>query len=243
MWGMPPFVARLLSKVAAEPLPSDINGSLALKPVIIPVLPDKLPTIVVSLEQFTFYTELVIDNLEGGYYHPDMKKNFNARSQKLLGDSGETMYGLDRKHGNQLSKYPEWGQFWATLDSDKKFNPNAYKYNRKDVPQAAALKKLASAIMYKWFSFLSGKYILISSMDEIANDERLIIHFSYASWNGEGWFKIYAEALNNAVQKYPGNKEMIFAESFKSRSQSSNDVIRQQATNMVNNIFKPKRML
>jgi hypothetical protein len=99
---------------------------------------------------------------------------------------------------------------------------------------------LASVIMYKWFQYLAKKYILVGSLDEIENDERLIIHFSYASWNGEGWFKKYATALNNAILKYTNNKEMIFNEAFKERLYATNKwgipnkTIRQQGQNMMN---------
>lgn len=216
--------------------PADVQGSLALQPVDIPILPDKLPVLNVTLEAFTINTQRVIEGLEGGYYHPDMKKNFSAKSQKLLGDSGETMYGLDRKHGAQLAKFSEWNEFWKVLDQDKKLNPNRYGYNKMDVPQAATLKRLAAAIMYKWFSYLAGKYLLVSSMDEVAADDRLMIHFSYASWNGEGWFERYAKALNEAIRKYdnqPNEKELIFKEAIKARTESSNAVIRQQGTNMM----------
>lgn len=212
-----------------------IEGALALKPIEIPELPKMLPILSLTQERFSALTGLVIDGLEGGYYHPSMKKNFNLRSQKMLGDSGETMFGLDRKHGAQLAKYPEWAEFWALVDKGKKEEPSAWNYNDTDRggKYQKELKRLAGAIMYKWFQYLAGKYILITSMDEIANDERLIIHFSYASWNGEGWFKRFSDRLNIAVQNYEGDKEMIWAETIKARTQSSNSVIRQQGKNMM----------
>ena len=151
----------------------------------------------------------------------------------MLGDSGETLFGLDRKHGSQLAKYPEWKEFWNIVDKDKVNNKHLWRYNYRAGKLELILKELAAKIMYKWFNYLAGKYILISSMDEIANDDRLIIHFSYASWNGEGWFKRYATALNNAIQKYEGNKDLIFKEAIKARTESSNAVIRQQGANMM----------
>jgi len=146
---------------------SEIPGSLAVTPIAIPAMPVNLPNLSVGLTQFTKNTDIVIDNFEGGYYHPDMKKNFKPSDQKKLGDSGETLFGLDRKHGSQLARYPEWKPFWDAVDKDRKNNPGLWRYNYK--PGGAVgkeFKRLASAIMYKWFQYLSGKYILISSMDE-----------------------------------------------------------------------------
>lgn len=215
-----------------------IIGSLAVKPIDIPEI-NKLPLLSLTEEQFIIMTEVVIDNFEGGYYHPDMKAKFNERSRKMLGDSGETLYGLDRKHGAQLAKYPEWNVFWAAVDKNKKDNPTLWRYNFKP---AGHFRSLAAAIMYKWFQYLSGKYLLISSMDEIANDNRLIIHFSYASWNGEGWFQRYAKALNEAIKQHEGNKELIYKAAIKARTESGNAVIRQQGTNMIT-LFKKLKLV
>jgi hypothetical protein len=220
----------------------EIIGSLALEPVAIPAMPDKLPVLNVTLEKFEPMTIVVIDNFEGGYYHPDMKRNFKPSDQKKLGDSGETMFGEDRKHGSQLSKYPEWKEFWGLVDADRVKNPGLWKYQYRGGKLEGQLKKLTAAIMYKWFRYLAGKYILISSMDEIANDNRLMIHFSYASWNGEGWFERYAKALNVAIKQYEGDKEMIFKTAIKARTESSNPVIRQQGNKMMN-LFKRMKLL
>jgi hypothetical protein len=209
----------------------EITGSLATTPIVIPSLPEKLPVLTVTESQWVDTTQLVIDGVEGGYYHPDMKKNFNARSQKALGDSGETMFGLDRKHGSQLAKYPEWARFWDLVD--KAQVGVKWKYNSRGGAMESVFKELAAKIMYKWFQYLAGKYILISSMDEIANDKRLLFHFSYASWNGEGWFERYAKALNAAIAQFPGNKEAIYKQAIKARTESTNSVIRQQGANML----------
>ncbi len=222
----------------------NIIGLLAEEPIVIPALPEKLPVLNVTLEQFAKTTsDVVIPNFEGGYYHPDMKKRFKPSDQKKLGDSGETLFGEDRKHGAQLAKYPEWKKFWDLVDADRAKNPALWKYDYKPGGELGKeLRRLASEIMYKWFQYLSGKYILISSMDEIANDERLLIHFSYASWNGEGWFERYAKALNAAIKKYEGDKEMIFKTAIKARTESSNAVIRQQGGHMMG-VFKKLKLI
>ena len=47
----------------------------------------------------------------------------SKRNVVLMGDSGETMFGIDRKHGAQLSKYSEWQEFWRFIDEDRKKQP------------------------------------------------------------------------------------------------------------------------
>lgn len=196
-------------------------------------------------DKFVGLTKVVIDNLEGGYYHPDMLSLFNVRSQAVLKASGETMFGLDRKHGIQLAKYPEWNLFWAAIDKNRHNFPIRWKHEYRGGEIESELKMLASVIMYKWFQYLAKKYILVGSLDEIENDERLIIHFSYAAWNGEGFFKRFANALNKAITKYEGNKEAIFKYAFDERLNACkyingvktlipNYTIRQQGQNMMN---------
>lgn len=188
---------------------------------------------VVTLDKFTSLTSVVIDNFEGGYYHPEMLPNFKPSDQAKLKASGETMFGLDRKHGSQLAKYTEWGVFWSLVDKDRAENKSLWRYQYRGGKVAPRLKELTSQIMFKWFNTLAKKYILLGSMDEIANDDRLIIHFSYGAWNGSGWFQKFATALNSAVTKFPDDKEAIFKEAIKARTESPNKVIRQQGANMM----------
>lgn len=209
-WG---FITKIIKPV--EPLPA----------------PQPLPQIVTK-EKFVELTQLVIDGLEGGYYRPDMKAKFNAKSQAALGDSGETLFGLDRKHGSQLAKYPEWAQFWGLVDADRKANPAYWKYQYRGGWLEPKLKPLAASIMYQWFLYLASKYLKETDLKAIANDDRLLIHFSYASWNGQGWFQRYAKALQSAV-KSNTDKESIYNQAIKARTESSNAVIRQQGQNML----------
>lgn len=181
----------------------------------------------VTEDKFVTLTGTVIDNLEGGYYHPRMKAGMKPSDQKIMGDSGETMFGLDRKHGAQLSKYPEWDQFWYIVDHAQ---PPYWKHYYRGGILEPKLKTLAARIMFKWFTVLAGKYLNQAAQEAIAADDRLILHFSYASWNGEGWFKRFAQALNKVV---PGDKETVWNEAIKARTLSSNAVIRRQAVNLM----------
>ncbi len=187
----------------------------------------------IDKDQFIRITEIVIDNLEGGYYHPRMKSAMKPSDQKIMGDSGETMFGIDRKHGTQLSKYPEWAEFWGIID---KAQPPYWKHYYRGGVLEPKLKRLTASMMYGWFSTLAGKYLSPAALSAIAADPRLILHMSYASWNGEGWFKRFAQALEKALPL--GEKEAIWNKAIESRTLSSNAVIRRQAVNMLKAVEK-----
>lgn len=180
-----------------------------------------------STVQFLSMTNIVIDNFEGGYYHPDLAKKMKPSDQALLAASGETMFGLDRKAGAQLAMYPEWKQFWDMIDrANARKN---WKHYYMGGPLNAPLKDLAGRIMYQWFNRLAAKYLIGNSIDKIAADDRLVIHFSYASWNGEGWFKKFAVALNVAK----GTKEQIFQTALKARTEATSKAIRNAGAKMM----------
>jgi hypothetical protein len=48
--------------------------------------------------KFDKITSLVIDKLEGGYYHPNMLIDGRVKDIRYSG-SGETMFGIDRLKG------------------------------------------------------------------------------------------------------------------------------------------------
>jgi hypothetical protein len=180
-----------------------------------------------SIERFSSLTSVVIDNFEGGYYHPDMAKKMSAKDQAILAKSGETMFGLDRMAGAQLAAYPEWSKFWNIVDgADAR---HKWKHYSMGGQFTAQLKELAGKIMYQWFSHLAAKYLKGDSIEKIASDDRLVIHFSYASWNGEGWFKKFADALNAAK----GTKEQIFQAALKARTGASSLAIRNAGAKMM----------
>ena len=156
-----------------------------------------------------------------------MAKKMKPSDQALLAASGETMFGLDRKAGAQLAVYPEWKQFWNMIDkANARIN---WKHYSLGGSLNAPLKDLAGRIMYQWFNRLTAKYLIGNSIDKIAADDRLVIHFSYASWNGEGWFKKFATALNAAK----GTKEQIFQTAIKARTEASSLAIRNAGAKMM----------
>ena len=170
---------------------------------------------------FRKVTEVVILKLEGGYFHPDMR----TKSPKKFGPyhrSGETMFGLDRHAGhdlyyktkrksddviNNLSfiysdtyKYisKESEEFWTTIDkaNARKNWDWLYKGGSKET----RLRQLAATIMYPQYLRHSKNYLSEKSRQIVASDPRLAFHFSYACWNGSGWFQKFANKFNEAVK-------------------------------------------
>lgn len=193
---------------------------------------NKTSPVFVTEAEFKRLVQLVIDGIEGGYYHPNIKVWMSPADQKIMGESGETMYGLDRKWGaDPLATYPEWATFWAIIDAaGASTRWRHYFMGPADLqPQ---LKELAAKIMYRWFCELSSKYITPEAASVISSDPRLVLHFAYACWNGRGDFIRYAIALNDAVKKYAPSKEAIFTAAFAARKNSKNVVKQRQAVNL-----------
>lgn len=114
---------------------------------------------------------------------------------------------------------------------------NKWKHYYMGGDISGSLKDLAGRIMYQWFNRLAAKYLKGDSIDKIADDDRLVIHFSYASWNGEGWFKKFATALNKAE----GTKEEIFQATLKARTEASSKAIRNAGAKMMQ-LFEKRKM-
>ena len=141
------------------------------------------------------------------------------------GNSGETMFGLDRKAGAGLSKYQGWATFWNKIDTigakDK------WSWNYMGGQYAPELKKLAGKIMYQSYNSFYNDYLSPASQKLVDSDPRLTFNFAYAAWNGPGWFQRFATAMNNAVAKGERNKDKLVDLVVAQRTQSSNSLIAQ----------------
>jgi hypothetical protein len=141
------------------------------------------------------------------------------------GASGETLYGLDRRAGAGLSKYPEWQRFWNRVDS---LNASKnWSWNYKGGANAPELKKLAGQVMYKEYNNLYNRYLTPESQKIVDSDPRLVFNFAYASWNGAGWFQRFAKVFNDAVAKGERNRDKLVDLVVAQRTQSSNSLIAQ----------------
>jgi len=178
----------------------------------------------VNENDFTRITDEVIDKLEGGYYHPQMLVDGRVKDSRYRA-SGETLYGLDRRAGAGLSKYPEWQRFWNRVDSLGA--SEKWDWNYKGGANAPELKKLAGQVMYKEYNNLYNRYLTPESQKIVDSDPRLVFNFAYASWNGAGWFQRFAKVFNDAVAKGERNRDKLVDLVVAQRTQSSNSLIAQ----------------
>jgi len=177
--------------------------------------------------QFIHILKIVIDNFEGGYYHPQMLTDGRLKISdpeilKLYQRSGETMLGLDRKNGGNLNTSAEGKAFWKVVDANSKnwgFNYLGGKLN-------SVLKELLAQIMYRQFMYLWNKYLSTKLQKIISKDARLVLHFAYATWNGEGFFKFYTQSFENAVNKGVRDSNKLAIIAIQDRINSKSKTIR-----------------
>ena len=212
---------------------------------------------------FQDVTKIVIDKLEGGYFHPDMR----SKRPDIFGSyhrSGETMFGLDRHAGHDLYystprktkdvlnnlqyiyggyykyKSPDAQKFWNIID-----NANArknWKWNYKGGKYADELQKLAANILRPQYEKLSNRYLTEESQKLISQDPRILFHFIYAVWNGSGWFQRFATKFNEAVKQGKRGNDLLNA-ALNSRINSSNKLISnggKKIKGFINTIDLPK---
>ncbi|MBP5369777.1 MAG: hypothetical protein J6Z01_15140 [Bacteroidales bacterium] len=154
--------------------------------------------------KFEAVTQIVIDNLEGGYYHPNMKVR-EPKKFAVMKDSGETMYGIDRKAGGDINTTEAGKAFWAIIDGQNAANTWTYQYKATG-EVAKNLKMLAAKMIYDVYVKLCNLYGIDRSI--VDNDECLLVHWCYACWNGSKHFRNYAKIFNAELnrQKKKGGK-------------------------------------
>jgi hypothetical protein len=156
----------------------------------------------------------VIENLEGGYFHPDMLKDGRVKDSRYS-SSGETMYGIDRKAGGTINDTPAGRRFWAVID--KANARKLWKWNYKGGDLAPVLLPLAADVMKPEVEKYIKLYLTQEAEAIVKQDTRLLFHFIYATWNGPGWFRAFANPINNAVQKGTTNPDALVKIAIQSR--------------------------
>jgi hypothetical protein len=150
----------------------------------------------ITSEKFTRIVNLVIDKMEGGYYHPQMLKDGRIKDSRYAG-SGETMFGIDRLNGGTINTSTPGKAFWSIIDKAGAAKSWAWNYFGGQYRQQ--LKALAGGMMFPLFSRLFSSYLNPEAQSIVASDNRLLFHFVYATWNGSGWFQKFAKDINTAV--------------------------------------------
>jgi hypothetical protein len=149
----------------------------------------------VDSEQFKKATQLVIDNLEGGYYNPAWHDTKDSR----YGASGETMFGIDRKNGGAINTSEAGKKFWAIIDANK--TPGVWRWDYRGGALGPQLKDLAGQMMQPTYEIFAKSYMSPQLRETVEKDPRLLFHFIYAVWNGSGWFAKFAKDMESAMAK------------------------------------------
>lgn len=162
------------------------------------------------------YSAWIINNLEGGYFHPDMFKDGrlppNENAMRIYRTSGETLFGLDRRAGHDLFyeqsridgtlrfKDADSYYFWHTLDTMS----SRYRipWNSRLGAYGNYLSYIASRIMYKQFASYSNKYLDPVAFNNVLHSAYLTVVMIYATWNGPGFFRTYARIINSYSKLY-----------------------------------------
>jgi len=172
---------------------------------------------------FETMTRTVIDKFEGGYWNP-----FCKHPSSGMGKSTETMFGLDRYNGN-IESTPEGKEFFQIIDGEKYgagakssgVGPNTswsnmnnfcneWKWLYRGGDKEETLKNLAVKIMKRSFDRNMSNFVKdAKTKEKIESIPGLTLHMSYASWNGPGFFKKFAQSLENGVKNGLSDGQLI----------------------------------
>lgn len=158
-------------------------------------------------------TKKVIDEFEGGYWNHWQCKNHPYTA--MYRNSGETLFGLDRKAGNIENLSAEGKEFFKIIDDEKKKLGMSnfckkWTYNYRGGELEERLKDLASKIMFSEYKKNMSNYVKDpETKKRIENNEGLLLHMSYATWNGPGNFNKFAKKIDTAVKEGKSDDELL----------------------------------
>jgi len=166
-------------------------------------------------------TKKVIDKFEGGYWNGSTSKNNSTSKMGICSNhpngsmaaSTETMFGLDRYNGD-IERTPEGKEFFRLIDSQKKELGmdkfcKKWKWLYRGGDLEDRLKSLAAKIMKHSYDRNAKNYFSPELRKRVENNDRLLMHFSYASWNGPWFFQQFAKSLNKEVKNGKSDKELL----------------------------------
>jgi peptidoglycan hydrolase-like protein with peptidoglycan-binding domain len=176
----------------------------------------------------------IIDNLEGGYanqahFLKNIDKVADPDTKQALLNSGETMFGIDRKNG------PTMTEFWKIVDENSGWSKESlgkdkwtHGYMGGDVED-----ELRDGV-YEWaistFEDFKNDYLDSETKRLVEEDKRISTHLLYGVWNGVVMFKAFANELNDAVSNGITDRDELWEVAINSRRNYSNGLIRKKAS-------------
>ena len=156
------------------------------------------------------FTDKIIDKFEGGYWNRDKEKPISEVCldhpyTSLFDNSGETMFGIDRRAG-EWDKDSDGQVYFGIIDSEKDSAGsmiefcNTWVWGYRGGSLEDTLKLRASNLMRKSYE-RNKKWLSSEALEEVETNKRLLFHFAYACWNGPGFFQDFAKDINDAVDQ------------------------------------------
>jgi peptidoglycan hydrolase-like protein with peptidoglycan-binding domain len=180
----------------AESLYNDVKDKVT--PEILNKYVDQIQKQITSPQEIRDMVYVIINNIEGGYYHPNMKEK-NPEKFRLFSSSTETMFGMDRYAGD-WEKTSAGKQFFSILDSEDAANKWSYNYKLEDNPTLAKkLKDLSADMINEKFEDYKSRYFSKEALAIVESDAGLTFNFLYATYNGPLWFQKFANEINEEV--------------------------------------------
>jgi hypothetical protein len=180
-----------------------------------------------DIGDFYDITKKVIENFEGGYWNPECAKFSGSKHPAKTGmysRSGETMFGLDREAGNIENVSADGKKFFQVIDNEKKKAGSMENFCKKWVwnfrggETKNQLMDLAVKTMKSLYDKNAKAYLSDKAKKVVESSRPLLLHFSYATWNGPGFFKDFAKSINKAVdERKSGNQLVKIAKSDRDR--------------------------
>ena len=180
----------------------------------------------IDVKDFQSIINTIIDNLEGGYYNPDMLRDGRVTDSRY-GNSGETMFGIDRKNGPE-SDTPAGQKFWTLIDAQPDKANWKNEYMAKDKPALYnELRELVGEMMKPLFEKYTKTYLTPESVAIVSKDPELTFHFVYATFNGAGWFQKFAKVINTAVASGNTNPQSLLSLAMQDRVGTNSSLMNQ----------------
>jgi hypothetical protein len=162
-------------------------------------------------------TKKVIENFEGGYWNPECAGypgSKHPRKTGMYSRSGETMFGLDREAGKIEDISSDGKKFFQLIDDQKEEMGmdnfcKKWTWNYRGGEIKSQLLDLAVKTMKSLFDKNSKNYLSEKARNIVNNSNPLLLHFSYATWNGPGFFKDFAKSINKAVDEGKSEKDLV----------------------------------
>ena len=174
--------------------------------------------VISARSEFNKAAKSIIDNIEGAYVNPSQLTN--KRERRAFRKSGETMFGIDRRTGGSLNRSDAGRKFWALIDANKKENPEKWTRYYDGGEIKGQLQDLASQIMEPEFERLLSTHFNSREQQLIKSDPRLFYHFAYATWNGPGWFRKFANSIKSEIKKGNIDTNILFDVAIRDRKEA-----------------------